>query len=441
MLKLNKNPKLELGDLSSKEKNRYWEIKIGKQRLIYSYLLNRVKIMEPLLKLAKGAIGLIVFSILLLPLFIIAVFILLPLKRKYSISQQDDGVSYAITAYKKFMDIYPARVYSPLIKSLELGLFKTLDLKHPSLEIGIGDGYFSSLLFNGNKEKLTIGSDLIYETILSAKKYAHFEKLAVLDVEQVPLPDNCLETVIMNNLMHHLPSREKVFNEVQRILRPGGTFVFTDNLYGWIKHTFDSRLLRFFRLNWAAKSLEKFKLHLFAQKLLLSEDYWNLCVKDSEMEVVVNREFLSKKATTISSIFEYLNFLQGQPTRKSMRLLLRLLPFAKRYINNVFEGIIKYLIIADKSLTKEGEGAYLFVVLRKRQDRNKQRLVNDAKYVCPNCKSEVENRDDEFFCHRCQQSYMVRKGIPMFLSYQKDLKGFKNYLELSDKKKVSEYIT
>lgn len=438
----NENIKRELGELKDKHNNWYWQIKLGKVNWLNAF--EKYRIIGIMFVIAKRVFGILIYFVLLIPIYVMATAISFGKKGKIKSNKVNSkAIDDALKAYKEFTDIYMARVYSPLVKSLEISLFKDLDIKSPSLEIGIGDGYLSSLIFENKKEKLSLGSDMIYETILSAKKYDHFEKLAIFDAEEIPLPDNCVNTVIMNNLMHHLPSRKKTLAEVERILLPGGIFIFIDNLYGWIEYTFDSRLLRLCHLGFIATKWERFKMHLFAQKLLKTPEYWNEAVRGTKMEVVLNRGFVSGRAMTIASIFEYLNLLQGQPTRESMRLLLQWLPGGKN-IQDKINIIIEYLIINDNKLMqdKDAAGAYLFVVLKKKENRPEETVKNNELiYVCPKCKIDLIVKNNKYICNKCAQQYAVRKGLPILLSYQKELADLEDFLEMSDRRKVRKYIT
>lgn len=435
------NTKYELGFLQDRKDNRYWQIKLGKMRSLTNGIAQYRRLMAIFNFLGK-MIGVIIFFFLLIPICIIALIISIRLKkREGKAGNINEGTRRVLEVYERFMNVYPARVYSPILKAMEVGFLRNQDLRPPSLEIAIGDGYLSSLVFGERGYNLTIGSDMIYETILSSIKYNHIDKLVVCDAVELPFPDNCFNTVIMNNLMHHLPSRKKTLREIERVLKPGGKFFFQDNLRGWIEYTFDSRILRFFHLNFMAKKIEAFKLNLFAQKLLTSRVYWEEGVKETEMEVLVNQEFMSKKALTIGSIFEYLNLLQGQPTRESMRILLKI-GFLKKFIDKKFSNIIKYLIINEQKLIEKNQGAFLFVVLRKGGEVGDiGEPARELKYACLKCKNELEQKGDQMVCQECGQEYPIRKGVPIFLSYQEKLKEFENYLDTTDKREVKEYIT
>src|SRR5690606_26415765 len=46
--------------------------------------------------------------------------------------------------------------------------------------------------------------------------------------ESIPLPDNCVDVVWSQDAILHSGNREKVFQEVYRVLVKGGQFIFTD---------------------------------------------------------------------------------------------------------------------------------------------------------------------------------------------------------------------
>ena len=424
--------KEELGHLEGREQNRYWQIKLSKMRLLIGGEGMLYKIFW----------GMATFA-MLFPLMFFAGYY----RRKYGLAKskrlkKDEACEFDVNAYKNFTDIYPGCFYSPFTKGYELELFKQCEITGPSLEIGIGDGYFSSLLFKARGQKLTYGADLIYETLKSAKKYNHCENYLVMDACEIPLPDNSLQTVIMNNLIHHLPDRVMVLDEVMRVLKKGGKFIFTDETLGWGTFTWEQLLLKKLKLGALAEKILKFKLKLFAQKLLVDEGYYDK--KGEEGKFVVSRKinFVSKTSMYLSSLFEFLNLKQGQPTREEMLRWLKLFGLGQK-LNGCLNDIIEYCWQKDRDLCAEEGYALEFFELEKIAGGIllETYLSADACYVCPKCKQALIVQDNAYSCNSCKLDFPLVEGIPVFISYQQKLKGFTSYLEKKSSEESKAYIT
>jgi SAM-dependent methyltransferase len=74
------------------------------------------------------------------------------------------------------------------------------------LELGSGAGYFDQVAPG------TITSEIF--TVPGIR--------CVLDGQQMPLPDASLKSIVMSDVLHHLPQVRKFFAEASRTLRPGG---------------------------------------------------------------------------------------------------------------------------------------------------------------------------------------------------------------------------
>lgn len=416
----------EFGHLKGEEKNRYWEINLSK----LSFLIRGTgRLYRFCWRIAH--------LIMLLPLFLSAKYYSSKLRLNTKGEKKD-----AVIPHKYFTEIYPACVYSPLVKAYELKLFKNCDLEEPILEIGIGDGYFSSLLFKSKGKKLTYGADLIYATLKSATKYNHCGNHLVMDALEIPLPDNCLGTVVMNNLIHHLPNRKLVLDETLRVLKKGGRFVFTDETIGWGIFTWEQLLLRKLHLPSVAEIILKYKLKLFAQNLLVDEHYYDKKSKDLNFKIIKKVNFISKTSMYFSSLFEFLNLKQGQPTRPEMRRWLNLFGLEKA-MACYMENIIEYCYWTDKKQCDEGGYAFQFIEIEKLKEDGEPIMPkpDPIVFVCPRCKKTLKKTEESFFCTGCEIVYPIVNGISVFLSYREKLKSFESYLKKTRKEKVKRYIT
>jgi ubiquinone/menaquinone biosynthesis C-methylase UbiE len=420
--------KEEFGSLEERERNRYWQIKLSNSS-IYDFLSNEHNFIG---KLCWQFLTLIMF----LPLFLTAKYYSLKFNRNHRLPYKSNNFSY-----QHFIKIYPGCVYSPFVKAYELELFKNSDIKGPILEIGVGDGYFSSLLFETKKKKVTFGADLMYGVLKSARRYQHCENYIIIDASEIPLPDNSLETVIMNNLIHHLPNRMLALEESLRVLKKGGRLIFTDNTFGWGLYTWEQILLRRFHCHALADTILKFKLKLFAQSLLIDDNFY--VNKAKEMNFIVRKKinFVSKNTMYLSSLFEFLNLKQGQPTRPEMQKWFNLFGCQNK-IQSYIADIIEYCYQTDRKQCEEIGFAFQFLEIEK--EIGSERDASDFKsfpYVCPHCKGGLNKNDTSFSCGRCEMIYPIFDGTPIFLSYLNKLDGLSSYLKRKKERQAENYMT
>ena len=97
------------------------------------------------------------------------------------------------------------------------------------LEVGGGDGTDASKLLDS--ELIVIQSDISFGMVKKAKTKASSEQInssafhVVCDAEQIPCESGSVDAVIIVAALHHLPSPEIFFKEVNRVLKPGGLLV------------------------------------------------------------------------------------------------------------------------------------------------------------------------------------------------------------------------
>jgi SAM-dependent methyltransferase len=415
----------EIGKLKEGDEGRYWEIKLSK----YEFLTSGDHWFLRLFWYVSTAL-------MLVPLILAAEFY----RRKYRQTEPVQG--HTETSYRLFTDIYPGCVYSPLVKGYELELFKNSTMPEPILEIGIGDGYFSHLLFESKKTRVLYGADLIYGVLKSARQYQHFDHHVIMDALETPFPDNFFGTVMMNNLIHHLPNRAATLREAFRILRKGGRLIFTDNTIGWGTFTWEQRALRAMKMDGSADRVLKFKLHLFAQNLLADEHFYDRQAEEMGFRVIRKVNFISKRAMYLSSLFEFLQLKQGQPTRPEMRKWLSW-SGCRREIERCMAKIIESCHQDDRRLSESEGFSFQFLELEKASGLppSTAQGLPPVHFVCPKCKGALSEGKEMYSCKPCDRDYPVFDGIPIFLSYYRNLKGLEAYLEKKEKEQAKPYMT
>jgi SAM-dependent methyltransferase len=165
----------------------------------------------------------------------------------------------------------------------EVQALREIPCERPILEIGCGDGQFSSLIFGGIDEAIDVNARAVERCRhLSGQLYG---KVHCLDVRELALGDGGFATVYANCVLEHVPEIEKVLAGCFRGLRPGGQLVVTVPLV-----RMNSHLL--FPWHWYARLRQRQLAHLN----LLSEESWSELLRAIGFSDIEFRPYLSGKA-------------------------------------------------------------------------------------------------------------------------------------------------
>jgi ubiquinone/menaquinone biosynthesis C-methylase UbiE len=100
-----------------------------------------------------------------------------------------------------------------------------LDIRDKNvLEIGCGNGHGAYLLNQGSPRSY-VGLDVMEEQIEKARqRYLGYQFLVQDAADLSQFPEASKDVVIIFGVLHHIPDWRKVIDEIQRVLRPGGSF-------------------------------------------------------------------------------------------------------------------------------------------------------------------------------------------------------------------------
>jgi SAM-dependent methyltransferase len=125
-----------------------------------------------------------------------------------------------------FGDVGRAQVRGKLHKLLG----KPLPVFERSLEIGAGTGYFTlNMLQDGVVREATatdISPGMLDVTQANAARAGVRVTTVACDAEQLPFADASFDLVLGHAVLHHLPHLDQAFAEFERVLKPGGQFLF-----------------------------------------------------------------------------------------------------------------------------------------------------------------------------------------------------------------------
>lgn len=98
-------------------------------------------------------------------------------------------------------------------------------------EIGSGRGGGAAYLTRHLKPRSMVGIDISKKAIAFCNKHYSNERLSFVhgDAENIPLADETIDAIINLESSHCYGSMTRFLNEVRRVLRPGGFFLFSDH--------------------------------------------------------------------------------------------------------------------------------------------------------------------------------------------------------------------
>lgn len=99
-------------------------------------------------------------------------------------------------------------------------------LRGAVLEVGCGGGAFARAIKRHRSEFEVIGSDLSRGVIRAARKIGGGVDYRQADVYKLPFADLSFDAVVSFDVWEHLEKPAKAFQEVYRVLKPGGIFHF-----------------------------------------------------------------------------------------------------------------------------------------------------------------------------------------------------------------------
>lgn len=113
--------------------------------------------------------------------------------------------------------------FRAFLRAVEDSFYQDISLPEPVCDLGSGDGHFASVAFD---KKIDVGMDPWVESTMEARKRNPYHILILGDGTAIPFSAGFFGSVISTSVLEHIPDIDPVLEEVARILRPGGKFVF-----------------------------------------------------------------------------------------------------------------------------------------------------------------------------------------------------------------------
>lgn len=241
------------------------------------------------------------------------------------------------------------------LRTADALIWKKQKFVYPVLDIGCGDARISKLLFKGRK-KMDVGLDINEKEIKNAEKSGFYKKVVCADAAKMPFKDNSFWTVVSNSTFEHIEEDIKGVEEVSRVLKKGGKFLFTVPTK---------------KLEKAALGYLKDKEKLNAYNKRVSHRHyrslkeWEKILRKNDMEIVNYQPYFPKK--TVAVWFKLYRMATFKPYRRELWSYLKDSPYGElapkrlisfllfKYLERFFDGMAK------------SKGCWIFIAARKRR--------------------------------------------------------------------------
>jgi len=152
-------------------------------------------------------------------------------------------------------------------RQLVFQLFKKLNFYNnpPNiLDIGCGSGANMEMLKPFGK---ITGIDIFPESVNYVKSLGF--KVLEADAQELPLPNNSFDLVLVMDLLEHVENDEKVISEIHRVLKPSGFCIVTVPAFNLMWSPSDKTLKHYRR--YSKNKLKKLVKNFIIKKII----YWN----------------------------------------------------------------------------------------------------------------------------------------------------------------------
>jgi SAM-dependent methyltransferase len=109
------------------------------------------------------------------------------------------------------------------LRSVEAAYYQNLKMDSPVLDIGCGDGQFSSLAF---RQKLDVGIDPWRKPLKEALQVKSYHLLIQGEGDRLPFNDGFFRCAVSNSVLEHIADVENVLKDISRVLQVGSYFYF-----------------------------------------------------------------------------------------------------------------------------------------------------------------------------------------------------------------------
>lgn len=238
-----------------------------------------------------------------------------------------------------------------LFRSIELKLLKRkfafLFCAKRVLDLGCGEGIAASTVFD---KKVDYGLDSDPIAVKQAKESGVYKKVILANARKIPLANNSLDLVFCNCVIEHIKDLDSVLNEVKRILKKEGYFIFTAPSNNFKNYSIFSYL----KLRWLAKIYGRLRDQKYHHYHCYSLKEWANILEKKGFKLLDGYYYFDKRTTEFWDFLLIIFYLFSEGRQK----------FSSFVFKNFFRKRI-YQRFIDASMS-DPTGAAVCVVTQKR---------------------------------------------------------------------------
>jgi len=261
---------------------------------------------------------------------------------------------------KEYLDLFWKNIYSlpyfrAFLRAVEGRYYQDVNMPSPILDLGIGDGHFTSETFSSS---IDVGIDPAFFELRNAKQKKNCELHICGSGGFLPFRSGYFSAVFSNSVLEHIKVLEPVLSEVRRILKNGGIFIITVPNDNFTKNLSVGRFLNGLGLkNWT-----EFYQHFFNK---ISRHYhpdpvsrWEERLESAGFEIIKSWNYFPK---TSLKILEW-GHLFGIPSWFCKKIFGKWILISTKWNLWVVSVWLKKHYLLDQ---KSPEGAYTFFISKK----------------------------------------------------------------------------
>lgn len=128
--------------------------------------------------------------------------------------------------FKYFLEVNWFIPSDILQRGIEANIWDLCVFKGPVLDIGVGNGEISKIIFK-NHPQMATGIDIDDSGLEQVKASKKYKNVLCVNAEKMPFKDQSFNTVVSNSTFEHIIHDTKAVAEVARVLKKSGLFFVT----------------------------------------------------------------------------------------------------------------------------------------------------------------------------------------------------------------------